>query len=579
MINRWIIKSPSAEEEILISKLSNELNINDILSKLLVFRNITDYEVARKYFNPQLSDLHDPFLMKDMRKAVDRINEAVGNKEKILVYGDYDVDGITAVAVVYKILRKFTTNIDYYIPDRDTEGYGISMQGIDYAAENGFGLIISLDCGIKACAQVEYASERGIDFIITDHHNPSDELPNALAVIDSKQDDCYYPYGELSGCGVGFKLMQAFYESNGLRFEKISKWLDLVAVSIASDIVPITGENRIMAYHGMRQMFKKPSLGLQTIMESAKMLDKNITISDIIFKIGPRLNASGRVCSAKEAVELLISNDSQHAKQKCDEINEYNLQRRDLDKSITEEALSEMGLDEELANKKSTVLFNPNWHKGVIGIVASRLIEKYHKPTVVLTESYGLVTGSARSVPNFDLYSAILSCSDLLEAFGGHMFAAGLSMKLENVEEFTRRFEEYVQENISDEQLIHTLNADTEITLDRITPKFVAILERMRPYGPDNMKPLFVTQRLRDAGYTSLVGSTQEHIKLDLIDENGCKMRAIGFNLSEHFAHIKNGGFIDICYHIEENTFKERTTIQLVVKDIKVSGIEEYTDE
>ncbi len=574
MIKRWSVKHPSAEEETLIAKLSKELNINTVLASLLVYRNITDYDTARMYFNPQLVNLHDPFLMKDMDKAVVRLNQAIGNKEKILVYGDYDVDGITAVAVVYKILRKFTNNLDYYIPDRDTEGYGISTQGIDYAAENGFGLIISLDCGIKACDKVDYANEKGIDFIITDHHNPSEELPKAVAVLDPKQSDCYYPYGDLSGCGVGFKLMQAFCKSNGLGFDNISDCLDLVAVSIASDIVPITRENRIMAYHGMRKMTTKPCLGLSAIMESANLMNRNITISDIVFKVGPRLNASGRVRTAKEAVELLISSDKEEARLKCEDINEHNLKRRNLDKNITEEALDTMSLDEDLSNKKSTVLFNPNWHKGVIGIVASRLIEKHHKPTIVLTKSNGLVTGSARSVPGFDLYSAVSSCSDLLEAYGGHTFAAGLSMKEENVEAFIEKFEEYVQANISDEQLIPTLNIDSELNLSLISQKFVNILERMRPYGPENMKPLFVTRRLRDTGYTSLVGANKEHIRFNLIDDYGYRINAIAFNQAKFYDYIKAGGLIDICYHIEENTFKDRTSVQLMVKNIKESGQE-----
>lgn len=571
MIRRWSIKHPSAEEQTQITKLSKELNINDVLARLLVYRNISDYETARQYFNPQLSDLHDPFLMKHMKKSVKRINKALGNKEKILVYGDYDVDGITAVAVVYTLLRKFTNNLEYYIPDRDTEGYGISTQGVDYAEANNFGLIISLDCGIKAINQVSYAKEKGIDFIITDHHNPAQKLPKAKAVLDPKRLDCKYPYKELSGCGVGFKLMQAFCESNGLDFDHISHCLDLVAVSIASDIVPITGENRIMAHYGMKQLMNKPRLGLRTILESANLLNKDISISDIVFKVGPRLNASGRVCSAREAVELLISSDYDHAQMKCAEINEYNLTRRDLDKNITEEALIALSLDEDLDSKKSTVLYNPNWHKGVIGIVASRLIEKHHRPTVVLTLSNGLVTGSARSVPGFDLYSAILSCKDLLETFGGHKFAAGLNLKEENVPEFKRRFEEYVSEHITEKQMIPTLDIDADIRLKDITGGFVNILKRMRPFGPENMKPLFVTKRLRDSGTSSLVGAGGDHIRLNLIDEAGRTINAIAFNQAQHFEIIKNGDFVDVCYNVEENTFKERTTIQLMVKDIKAS--------
>ncbi|MDA3852774.1 MAG: single-stranded-DNA-specific exonuclease RecJ [Bacteroidales bacterium] len=575
MIKRWSVKHPSAEEQTLISTLSHELNSNDVLARLLVYRNINDYETARQYFNPQLSDLHDPFLMKHMKKSVKRINKALGNKEKILVYGDYDVDGITAVAVVYTLLRKFTKNLEYYIPDRDSEGYGISLQGVDYAEANGFSLIISLDCGIKASNQVLYAKEKGIDFIITDHHNPAEKLPKAKAVLDPKRLDCKYPYKELSGCGVGFKLMQAFCQSNGLDFDHISHCLDLVAVSIASDIVPITGENRILAHYGMKQLMSKPRLGLRTILESANMLNKDISISDIVFKVGPRLNASGRVCSAKEAVKLLIATDYDDAQRKCAEINEYNLTRRDLDKNITEEALIALSLVEDLEDKKSTVLYNPNWHKGVIGIVASRLIEKHHRPTIILTLSNGLVTGSARSVPGFDLYSAVLSCKDLLETFGGHKYAAGLNLKEENVPELKRRFEEYVAAHITEKQLIPTLDIDAEIELKTITGSFVSILKRMRPFGPENMKPLFVTRRLRDSGNSSLVGVGGDHIRLSLKDEKGRSINAIAFNQAKHFEKINSGELFDICYNVEENTFKERTSIQLMIKDIKASGLNE----
>ena len=576
MIKRWSIKQPSTEEQTLISKLANELNINQVLSKLLIYRDIKDYDTARKYFNPQLSDLHDPFLMKNMKKAVKRINKALGNKEKILVYGDYDVDGITAVAVVYTILRKFTNNLDYYIPDRDTEGYGISMQGVDFAEENDFGLIISLDCGIKARKQVKYAKEKGIDFIIGDHHNPSDKLPKAKAVLDPKRLDCNYPFKELSGCGVGFKLMQAFCQSNGLEFDEIKPCLDLVAVSIASDIVPITGENRILAYHGMKMLSSKPRIGFRTILEDTGLSEKKemVTISDIVFKIGPRLNASGRIRSAKEAVDLLIATDYSYAQEKCEEIKQYNQTRRDLDKTITEEALLAISMEmekEDNKNKKATVLYNPNWHKGVIGIVASRLIEQYHRPTVVLTLSNGMVTGSARSVPGFNLYAAILSCQDLLETFGGHTFAAGLNLKEENVPEFKKRFESFVAEHITDEQQIPTLDIDAEISLDMITQKFINILNRMRPFGPENMKPLFVTRRLKDSGYSSLVGADEDHIRLTLTDDNGNRIKGIAFNQKTHFDHIKNGGYIDICYHAEENEYNGNTSIQLMIKDIKPS--------
>ncbi len=573
MIKRWKTKHPSAEDQTLISKLSQDLNINEVLATLLVYRNITDYDTARQYFNPQLSNLHDPFLMKNMKKAVKRINKALGNKEKILVYGDYDVDGITAVSVVYTILRKFTNNLDYYIPDRDTEGYGISLQGIDYAEANGYTLIITVDCGIKAIKQVKYAKEKGIDFIITDHHNPSKKLPKAKAVLDSKRKDCEYPDKNLSGCGVGFKLMQAFCQSNGLDFDHIAPCLDLVAVSIASDIVPICGENRILAHYGMKMLASKPRIGLRNILENTKLIDKDIvTISDIVFKIGPRLNASGRIRSAKEAVDLLIATDIEHAKSKCAEIDVYNLERRDLDKNITSEALASISLDDDAITRKSTVLYDPNWHKGVIGIVASRLIEKYHRPTVILTKSNGLITGSARSVPGFDLYSAVLSCKDLLESFGGHKFAAGLNMKEENIPEFKKRFEAYVSEHIKDEQLVPTLDIDIEITLDKINQKFMNILNRMRPYGPHNMKPIFVTRRLRDNGYSALVGGNNEHIRLCLKDDSRRRINAIAFNQASKFELLKGGKYIDVCYSAEENLYNGKTSIQLMIKDIKASA-------
>lgn len=572
MIRRWDVRLPSANEESLILKLSTELNINPILSKLLVYRDIHDYDTAKQYFNPSLNDMHDPFEMKHMKKAVKRINKALGNKEKVLVYGDYDVDGITAVAVVYTLLRKFTSNLAYYIPDRDKEGYGISKQGVDFAEENGYTLVIALDCGIKAENQVLYAKEKGIDFIIGDHHTPGANLPKAKAILDPKREDCNYPFKELSGCGVGFKLMHAFYQSNGFDFEDIAHCMDMVAVSIASDIVPIMGENRVLAHFGLKQLSTKPRIGLRTILDSANLLNKDITISDIVFKVGPRLNASGRVCSAMEAVELLISTDYEHARKKCKTIDDYNQARRDLDTNMTAEALKEVKFCSDLAaDKKSTVLYNPEWHKGVIGIVASRLIENYHRPTVILTKSNGVVTGSARSVPGFDLYSAILSCQDLLVSFGGHKFAAGLNMLEENVPLFIERFEKYVSEHITDEQQVPTIDIDAEIGFNVVTDSFMAIINRMRPFGPDNPKPTFTTRRLRDAGRTSLVGIDKNHVRLELVDEMGIRLVGIAFGQSDMFAAIKAGEYVDICYHVEENTFKGKTNIQLMVKDIKAS--------
>lgn len=570
MIKRWNLASPSDEETKNINQLAEELNINTVLSQLLVQRGITTYDTAKKFFRPQLEDLHDPFLMVDMQKGVDRLNEALGLKEKILVYGDYDVDGTTSVALVYSFLKKYSSNIDYYIPDRYTEGYGISFQGIDYAKDNGFTLIIALDCGIKAIEKVDYATEKGIDFIICDHHTPADTLPNAVAVLDPKRPDSQYPYRDLSGCGVGFKLLQAFSISNNIAFNRLRKYLDLVAVSIASDIVPITGENRIMAYYGLKQLNSNPSIGLKTIIDISGLASKEINISDIVFKIGPRINASGRIHSGKEAVELMSATDLQFAITKCEEINEYNQERKELDKGITEDAINQILDNEELKDKKTTVLYNPNWHKGVIGIVASRLIEKYYRPTIILTKSNGFVTGSARSVAEFDLYAAIESCQDLLENFGGHMYAAGMTMREENLPEFTRRFEAFVEEHIREEQMIPQINIDAELSFSDISPKFFRVLDRFRPFGPENMKPVFVTRDVKDAGGSRLVGRELDHLKLDLLDgTTSYPMPGIAFSMKQFNDHLKKSRPLDICYTIEENHFMNMKTIQLMVKDMK----------
>ncbi len=570
MDNKWNVLTLSPEQEKTKKELAEALGVSPILAKLLIQRGITTFDEAKKFFRPQLSDLHDPFLMKDMDKAVQRLNQAIANKEKILVYGDYDVDGATAVALVYKFLRQYTTNLDYYLPDRYVEGYGISYQGIDFAHDNHFSLVIALDCGIKAVEKVAYAKEKGVDFIICDHHKPDDQLPPAVAVLDAKRLDSTYPYGELSGCGVGFKLMQAFAKDNDIAFSELVPLLDLVTVSIASDIVPITGENRILAFHGLKQLNANPSIGLKAIIHVCGLDDKEITISDIVFKIGPRLNASGRIQSAAEAVDLLVTKDMRFAKEKAVQIDEYNQTRKNLDKDITKEANKILSSVKDLDAHKGIVVFNEEWHKGVIGIVASRLAEEYYRPAVVLTRSGDLATGSARSVPGFDIYKAVDSCRDLLENFGGHTYAAGLSMKMENVDRFRERFEDYVAENISQEQTVPTIDIDSEIQFHDITPKFFRILKQFNPFGPDNNKPIFCTRRVFDYGTSRLVGRDQEHLKLELVDSNSENiMNGIAFGMHEHNAHVKSFNPFDICYSLEENTYNGNTSIQLLIKDIK----------
>lgn len=570
MNKRWNLWSPSDADNALIADLSEQLNINKVLAQLLVQRGIKTFNEAKDFFKPQLDDLHDPFLMKDMHKAIDRLNQALGNKEKILIYGDYDVDGTTSVALVYSFLRNYTSGIEYYIPDRYDEGYGISYKGIDFAHDNGFGLVIALDCGIKAHEKIKYANERKVDFIICDHHTPEATLPDAIAVLDPKRNDSEYPFKHLSGCGVGFKLIQAFAQNNEIDFEEVTKLLDLVAVSIASDIVPISGENRILAHFGLKKLNSNPGIGMQTIIDIAGLRDREISISDIVFKIGPRINASGRIYSGNEAVELMVCTDMITARSKCLEIDEYNQTRKNLDKGITEEALSNIDLDEIEQAKKSTVLYNEEWHKGVIGIVASRLIEKYYRPTIILTKSNGLITGSARSVAGFDLYKAVDHCRDLLENFGGHMFAAGMTLKEENLQAFKDRFEAYVVENISDEQMIPQIEMDAHITFDEITSKFYRILDRFRPFGPENMKPVFLTSNVRDGGGTRLVGKDQGHLKLDLIDDStNWPIPGIAFSMPQFHEHLKKSRPADICYTIEENRYNGNKTMQLLIRDIQ----------
>ena len=571
MNNKWNYQPPSQEHIEAAKALSKETGISPTLCKLLIERGVSSAGEAKRFFRPLLSQLHDPFLMKDMDIAVDRLNQAMGRKERIMVYGDYDVDGTTAVALVYKFLQQFYSNIDYYIPNRYEEGYGVSVKGVDYAYETGVKLIIVLDCGIKAVNEIAYAKEKGIDFIICDHHVPDEVLPPAVAILNAKRPDATYPYEHLSGCGVGFKFMQAFAINNGIDFHQLTPLLDLVAVSVASDIVPIMGENRILTYHGLKQLNSNPSVGLKAIIDVCGLSEKEITVGDIVFKIGPRINASGRIQNGKEAVELLVEKDFSTALEKANLINQYNETRKDLDKAMTEEANKIVEELEDLSERRTIVIFNEAWHKGVIGIVASRLTEIYYRPAVVLTRTNDLATGSARSVSGFDVYKAIEHCRDLLENFGGHTYAAGLSMKAENVEEFTRRFEEYVTNHILPEQTCAVINIDAEIDFRDITPKFHSDLKKFNPFGPDNHKPIFCTNNVYDYGTSKVVGREQEHIKLELVDNKSNNvMNGIAFGQSSQARYIKTKRSFNICYTIEENSHK-RGEVQLQIEDIKPS--------
>ena len=568
---KWNYQPPTQEEREAAKALAKEIGISPILCRLLLERGITSAAEAKRFFRPQLNELHDPFLMKDMSIAVERLNKAMGRKERIMVYGDYDVDGTTAVALVYKFLQQFYSNIDYYIPDRYNEGYGVSKKGVDYAYETGVKLVIVLDCGIKAVEEIAYAKEKGIDFIICDHHVPDEVLPPAVAILNPKRHDATYPYSHLSGCGVGFKFMQAFALNNGIEFHQLTPLLDLVAVSIASDIVPIMGENRVLAYHGLKQLNTNPSVGLKAIIDVCGLSERELTMSDIVFKIGPRINASGRIQNGKEAVDLLIEKDFPIALQKARLINQYNETRKDLDKSMTEEANKIVDQLENLSQRRSIVIYNEAWHKGVIGIVASRLTEIYYRPAVVLTRTNDLATGSARSVSGFDVYKAIEYCRDLLENFGGHTYAAGLSMKVENVPEFTRRFEEYVTGHILPEQMNATIDIDAQLDFRDITSKFFFDLKKFNPFGPENPKPIFCTMNVFDYGTSKVVGRDQEHIKLELVDNKSNNvMNGIAFGQSSQARFIKTKQSFNICYTIEENTHK-RGDIQLQIEDIKPS--------
>ena len=566
---KWNYSQPTPEETAWAEQIAAQQRIHPALAQLLPARGVTTQAEANKFFRPQLTDLHDPFLMDDMQLAVNRINLAMGRKERILVYGDYDVDGCTAVALVFKFLRQYYSNVDFYIPDRYEEGYGISKKGVDYAAETGVRLIIVLDCGIKAVEEISYARDLGVDFIICDHHVPDEILPPAIAILNPKRKDSHYPYTHLSGCGVGFKLMQAFALSNGIEFNKLIPLLDLCAVSIASDIVPIMGENRILACHGLRCLNSNPSIGLQAIIEMCGLADRELSINDIIFKIGPRINASGRMQNGREAVELLVEKDYAAAMERAGRINLYNEARKDLDKQMTEEAIELVKTVPGLENLRSIVIYNEAWHKGVIGIVASRLTELYYRPAVVLTRSEGMATGSARSVAGFDVYRAVQSCADLLENFGGHTYAAGLTMRAENVEEFSRRFEAYVAEHILDEQTEAFLDIDGVLDFKDVNFEFYLQLKRFGPFGPGNARPLFCTHRVYDYGTSKVVGRGQEHIKLELVDDKSNNvMNGIAFGQSSQARYIKTKRAFDICYAIEENTHK-RGEVQLQIEDIR----------
>ena len=575
MNHKWKYQPPTPETKEAAKTLAEEIGISPLLGLLLLRRGITTARDAHHFFHPQLSDLHDPFLMKDMAIAVERLNQAIGMKQKILICGDYDVDGCTAVTLVYKFLHCFCSHVDFYIPDRQEDGYGMSFQSIDRAVALGVKVIIILDCGIKAIDEIAYAQKKGIDFIICDHHVPDEVLPPAYAILDPKRKDETYPYQDLSGCGIGFKLMQAFAQDNGIEFNKLKPLLELCAISIAADIVPIQGENRILAYHGLKQLNSTPSIGIQAILHVCGLADKEVTMSDVIFRMGPRINASGRIRDGRETIELLIERDLNVAIEKANTINSYNEARKDIDKQMTEEANKIVDHIKDLDNQRSIVVYNKSWHKGVIGIVASRLTELYYRPTVVMAIDGDVVTGSARSVAGFDIYSAVESCKDLLENFGGHTYAVGLSLKPENIPAFANRFEEYVERTIQEEQTVSTLDIDAKIDFRDITRKFHHDLKRFAPFGPTNPKPLFCTTNVYDYGTSKVVGRGQEHIKLELVDNKSNNiMSGIAFGQSSHVRFIKTKRAFNICYYIEENIYKHGD-VQLQIEDIKPMTTEE----
>ena len=562
---RWnIVANP---EEKKVKHLAKELNVTPLVSKLLVNRGIETYQQAKTFFRPDIHDLHDPFLMKDMDLAIARIEKAMANNENMMVYGDYDVDGTTSVSLVYSYLSKLYPNITTYIPDRYTEGYGVSYQGIDFADDNDISLIIALDCGIKAIDKVAYAKQKNIDFIICDHHRPGKNVPDAVAILNPKQDTCSYPYDELCGCGIGFKLIQAIHQKRKLDFNEILPYLDLVATAIAADIVPMNGENRILAYFGLQVINKNPRIGLKALLGSVKK--EEITITDVVFVIAPRINAAGRIKSGNEAVNLLIENNFAKAEEFAKSIESFNTERKGLDKKIAKEALEQIQKNNE-EERFTTVVYDENWHKGVIGIVASRLIEKYYRPTLVFTKSGDFLAASARSVKGFDVYNALEQCSEHIEQFGGHKYAAGLTLKPENYLKFKAKFEEVVKNSIPKELLIPEIKIDAEIDISEITPKLNRIIKQFAPFGPQNMKPVFASSNVRDNGFGKPVGQDKTHIKLNLISGSYSKtFPAIGFGLAEKYNSIPKASGFDIAYTIEENHWNNRVNLQLNLKDIK----------
>ncbi|MBQ1694020.1 MAG: single-stranded-DNA-specific exonuclease RecJ [Bacteroidales bacterium] len=567
---KWILKEPADAAK--VSRLAAELGIDSVLADLLVKRGVETFEQARSFFRPSLEDLHDPFLMKDMDIAVQRVRDAITGGQRILVYGDYDVDGTTAVSLVYSFLRRFTPEVDFYIPDRYSEGYGLSMKGIDYAAGSGVKLIITLDCGIKAIEKVEYARTKGIDVIICDHHLPEAELPKAVAVLDPKREDCHYPFDDLSGCGVGFKLVQAYSIRYGIPFESLIPLLDLLVVSISADLVSMVGENRVLAHFGLKQLNEDPRKGLLAMISLSQLEPGHLTIDDIVFKIGPRINAAGRMDEGKKAVELLSATDMDRALEIGREINEKNNDRKDIDREITREALEMVQKGKCLINDNAIIVYNPGWNKGVVGIVASRLVEAFYKPTVVLTNSNaaGFITGSARSVAGFDLYESIEHCADLLEDFGGHVYAAGLTLKQSNIKEFAERINGFISGKITTEMLTPVVTIDAKLDFAQITPKFLRLLKQFQPFGPGNNNPLFLTENVYDGGNGRKVGAGGVHVKLDLIQESQPyhQIPAIAFNMSEFYDYIKAGNPFDACYSIVENYYRGNSTTQLRIKDL-----------
>ena len=574
----WNIRELSADENERTQQLAKELKISFLSARMLVVRGIHTADEARQYIRPSLSELNDPFLMRDMDKAVARLEKALANHERILVYGDYDVDGTTAVALMYTFLKSQTDNLDFYIPDRHTEGYGISFKGIDYADSTGCSLIVALDCGIKAVEKVEYAKKYGIDFVICDHHTPGDVLPDAVAVLNMKRADCPYPYKDLSGCGVGFKLVQAYSQKHNIPIDW-HRVLPLTAMAIASDIVSVTGENRVLEFFGLKELCDNPAVGIAALIEVAGIDSKHVTINDLGFKIGPRINACGRLYSGREAVELLLTEDAEFAYQRARDVNDHNAERQNYDRQTVEDALGILAQDPMNSEKFTTVVYSPDWHKGVLGIAASKLTETYYRPTIVLTkDDSGILTGSARSVAGFDLYSAIDSCSDLLTNFGGHQFAAGLSMKEESLPEFKRRFEDYVASHITDEQKHPTIDVEAEINFSEITDQFYKVLRCLEPFGPGNPSPVFVTKNVINNRYTKRVGKMGEHLKMDVtdrsVDEYGrpVAITGIAFGSGDFALHLQNGNAVDVCYELDENVYNGVRSLQMMVRDIKVES-------